>query len=157
MLVCLIGVWCLCLRRPPRGYLFSCKNGRPHDACLFGWNICVTMCSWRYSCVLPWIFSSLCCHVLFGTGRYRRAVLASEKENGLFFVYCPSVWYHLFPVCENSSVAPCGCVMAGTSQGLGGVATMTTHLTPALIINVLCQKGWLLRALQMTCAVKRWW
>lgn len=43
-------------------------------------------------------------------------------------------------VSENSSVAPCGCVMAGTSQGLGGVAATTTHLTPALIINVLCQK-----------------
>ena len=26
-------------------------------------------------------------------------------------------------VSENSSVAPCGCVMAGTSQGLGGMAT----------------------------------
>lgn len=53
--------------------------------------------SWQFSCVLPWIFSSLCCHVVFGTGRYRRVVLASEKENVLIFVYCPSMWYHLFP------------------------------------------------------------
>lgn len=51
-------------------------------------------------CVLPWIFSSLCCHVVFGTGRWRRAVLASERERermASFFVYCPSMWCHLFP------------------------------------------------------------
>lgn len=44
-------------------------------------------------------------------------------------------------VSENSSAAPCGCVMAGTSHELGGVVAMTTHLTPALIINVWCQSG----------------
>ena len=42
-------------------------------------------------------------------------------------------------VSENSSVAPCGCVMAGTSRGLRGVAETTTRMTPALIINVLCR------------------
>lgn len=59
-------------------------------------------------------------------------------------------------VSENSSVAPCGC---GTSQGLGDMATMTSHPIPAHIISVLCQKWGLLEALQMTCAVlvKRWW
>lgn len=91
---------------------------------------------------------------------------------------CISTWEREWPLClftapvygvvcslvemsvsENSAVASCGCVKAGTSQELGGVATTTTHLTPALIINVLCQKWWLLRALQMRCAelVKRWW
>lgn len=94
--------------------------------------------SWQFSCVLPWIFSSLCCHVVFGTGRWRRAVLASERERErvasfLFTAPVCGVICSLvgLSVSENSSDAPCGCVMAGTSQGLGGVATTTTHSTPA--------------------------
>lgn len=41
---------------------------------------------------------------------------------------CPLV---RMSVSEISSAAPCGCVIAVTSQRLGGVVAMTTHLTPA--------------------------
>lgn len=42
---------------------------------------------------------------------------------------------------ENSSVAPCGCVIVVRSRGAGRHGRNDhTHLTPALIINVLCQK-----------------
>lgn len=118
MLVCLIGVDTCVFIGPPHGYFFSCKNGRPHDGCLFGLiavghlqseKACLTIShleylrddvlSWQFSCVLPWIFSSLCCHVLFSTGRYSWAVFASICRNRMasfFFLNCPSVLYHLF-------------------------------------------------------------
>lgn len=36
VLVCLTGVWWLCLHRPPCRYFFLCKNGCSHDASIFG-------------------------------------------------------------------------------------------------------------------------
>lgn len=139
--VCLIGVWCLCLHGPPRGLFFSCKNGRSHDACIIGIKadgrlesesrlvleyLRDDVLSWWFSCVLPWMFRSLCFH-------------------GLAFVYAPvcGVVCSLvrLSVSENSSVGPCGCVMQAHSKGWEGMIAMTTRLTPALIINVLCHSG----------------
>lgn len=46
-------------------------------------------------------------------------------------------------VSENSSAAPCGCVMADESQGLGGIAATTTCLTPAqcVVSKVVTPQG----------------
>ena len=123
--------------------------------------------------MLSWWFSSVCCRgysarcvvadiqlvVLSCCVRHRMAETSGisiwEREWRLFCllpqvcdVICSLV---RLSVSENSSVAPCGCVMAGPSRGLRGVAETTTLMTPALIINVLCQKWRLLRALQMCC------
>lgn len=54
---------------------------------------------------------------------------------------------------ENSSAAPCGCVMAGASQGLAGVAATTTCLTPAqcVVSKVVTPQG---SADEMCCTGK---
>lgn len=59
----------------------------------------------------------------------------------VYGVICPLVG---LSVSENSSLAPCGCVMAGTSHGLGGPLT----------INVLCQKWRLLGGVLLCCTGK---
>lgn len=187
-----MGVWCLCLHRPPRGYFFSCKkNGRSHDACLLGLiavshlqsEKCLTIShleylrddvlSWRVQlCVLPWIFSSLCCRVVFGTGRWRRAVLASERERermaSFFLFFC------LFtaPVCgvicslveltvsENSSVDSLWLcygrhIPRARRRGRKDHTPDSRPHHQCVVSKVVTPRG----SLRMRCAVlvKRWW
>lgn len=146
MLVCLIGVWCLCLHRPPRGLLFSCKNGRSHDARLIGLKADGRLESKKASSARQW--SS-------GIPAWRCAVMAVQLCVAVdvqlvvfswpLFCLCPSMWCRLFPG-QAECVWKLLCwslwlCYAGTFQGLGGVVAVTARLTPALIINVLCHSG----------------
>ncbi len=112
MLVCLIGVWCLCLRRPPRGFFFSCENGCSHDACLLALIAAGHLQSEKASTsgISAWwcavMAVQLCVAVdiqlvvLSWCVRHRKVETSGVsiwERVASFFVYCPSMWYHLFP------------------------------------------------------------
>lgn len=87
--------------------------------------------------MLDSICVTMCCR---GSGCSARCVvvLCSAQDGREQQYLLPQYMVSSVPWSEISSLAPCGCVMAGTSQGLGH------DLTPTLIINVLCQKWRLL-------------
>lgn len=82
-----------------------------------------------------------------------------EKRVASVFVYCPSMWCHLFP-----GQAECVWKLLWCSLWLCYGSHIPRarrhghndhiHPTPALIINMLCQKWWILRLLEMCCSGK---
>lgn len=125
----------MCLHWPPRGYFFSCKNGHSRGACVFGLMAAggrlQSEKEYLRDDVLSWRGSAVCCH---GYSARCVVVLCSAQEGRgercLFFLF---VLFFTAPVCgvvcslvglsvsENSS--PVVVLWAGTSRGLGGVAT----------------------------------
>lgn len=152
VLVCLIGVWCLCLHGPPHGYFFLCKNGT-HLMSFIWFNSCQPLAKLDNKSLEIWcaviavqlyVALDIRIAVLSCGVRHRKVEMRSISMASFLYtapicgVICSLV---RLSVSENSFVDSCGCVRVSTSQQLGGVVAMATQLTRTLIINVLCQSG----------------